>query len=150
MGKVSFVKLPSDEWHWTSLMGDDKSTLVQVMACWGQAPSHYLSQCWSRSMPPHGITRPQRVNTFLGFPCDDAVSFPQDQYIAVHQAVQELFKRHLSMIDQHFYENIDKDGQPKVLSCFCFVLVLQGVVWSTASLLTHWPLGDFNLFLGTG
>ena len=26
----------------------DKSTLVQVMAWWRQAASHYLSQCWSR------------------------------------------------------------------------------------------------------
>ena len=91
-------------------------------------------------MPPYGITRPQWVNTFLGVPCDDAVSFPQDQYIAVHQAVQELFKRHLSMIDQHFYENIDKDGQPKVLSCFCFVLVLldaADMFWSTCVIINE-------------
>ena len=36
---------------------DDKSTLVQVMAT-----SHYLSQCWPRSMSPYGVTRPQWVN----------------------------------------------------------------------------------------
>ena len=29
---------------------DDKSTLVQVMAWCRQASSHYLSQCWSRSV----------------------------------------------------------------------------------------------------
>ena len=34
---------------------DDKSTLVQVMACCRQATSHYRSQCWPRSMP-QGIT----------------------------------------------------------------------------------------------
>ena len=39
---------------------DDKS-LVQVMAWCRQATSHYLSQCWSRSMSPNGITRPQWV-----------------------------------------------------------------------------------------
>ena len=40
---------------------DDQSTLVQVMA-WGcQATSHYLSQCWPRSLLPHGITRWQWV-----------------------------------------------------------------------------------------
>ena len=38
---------------------DDKSTLVQVMAWCRQATSHYLSQCWPRSMPPYGVTRPQ-------------------------------------------------------------------------------------------
>ena len=41
---------------------DDKSTLVQVMAWCCQATSHYLSQCWPRSMSQYGITRPQWVN----------------------------------------------------------------------------------------
>ena len=40
---------------------DDKSTLVQVMAWCPKAPSHYLSQCWPRSMSANGITRPQWV-----------------------------------------------------------------------------------------
>ena len=39
----------------------DKSTLVQVMAWCHQATSHYLNQCWPRSMSPYGVTRPQRV-----------------------------------------------------------------------------------------
>ena len=42
---------------------DDKSTLVQVMAWCCQATSHYLSQCWPRSMSPNGVTRPQWVNS---------------------------------------------------------------------------------------
>ena len=41
---------------------DDKSTLVQVMAWCRQATSHYLSQCWPRSMSPYGLTRPHWVN----------------------------------------------------------------------------------------
>ena len=40
---------------------DDKSILVQVMAWCRQATSHYLSQCWPRSMSPHGVIRPQWV-----------------------------------------------------------------------------------------
>ena len=43
---------------------NDKSTLVwtgQVMAWFHQATSHYLSQCWPRSMSPYGVTRPQWV-----------------------------------------------------------------------------------------
>ena len=40
----------------------DKSTLVQVMAWCRQAPSHYLSQCWPRSISPYGISRLQWVN----------------------------------------------------------------------------------------
>ena len=31
------------------------------------ATSHYLSQCWHRSMSPNGITRPQWVKTFFYF-----------------------------------------------------------------------------------
>ena len=42
-------------------LSDDKSTLVQVMAWCRQATSHYLSQCWPRSMSPYGIIRPQWV-----------------------------------------------------------------------------------------
>ena len=41
---------------------DDKSISVQVMAWCRQATSHYLSQCWPRSMLPNGVSRPQWVN----------------------------------------------------------------------------------------
>ena len=53
---------------------DDKSTLVQVMAWCRQATSHYLSQCWPRSMSPYGITRPQWVNSLR----------PTDIYIYIY------------------------------------------------------------------
>ena len=51
--------------RWMSLdLTDDKSTLVQVMAWCLQATSHYLRQCWLRSMWSNGVTRPQWVNQF--------------------------------------------------------------------------------------
>ena len=40
----------------------DQSTLVQVMAWCRQATSHYLSQCWHRSLSPYGVTRPEWVS----------------------------------------------------------------------------------------
>ena len=43
-------------------MNATRSTSVQVMAWCRQATSHYLSQCWPRSMSPYGVTRPQWVN----------------------------------------------------------------------------------------
>ena len=50
--------------RWKSLdLSDDKSTLVQVMAWCRQATSHYLNQCWPRSLPPYGVTRPQWVKS---------------------------------------------------------------------------------------
>ena len=54
--------------RWMSLDLIDKSTLVQVMAWCRQATSHYLSQCWPRFMSPHGVTRPQSVNSL--WPCE--------------------------------------------------------------------------------
>ena len=48
----------------------DKSTLVQVMAWWCQATSHYMSQCWPRyiiSGHKYGITRAQWVKHKLVF-----------------------------------------------------------------------------------
>ena len=48
--------------EWQDLT-DDKSTLVQVMVWCCQATSHYLSQCWPRSMSPNGVTKPQWVNS---------------------------------------------------------------------------------------
>ena len=48
---------------WMPLYILDKSTLVQVMAWCRQATSHYLSQCWPRSMSLYGITRPQWVKS---------------------------------------------------------------------------------------
>ena len=48
--------------RWIQLdLTDDKSTLVQVMAWCRQATSHYLSQCWPRSLSPYGAIRPQWV-----------------------------------------------------------------------------------------
>ena len=50
--------------RWKSMeLPDDKSALVQVKAWCRQATSHYLSQCWPRSILPYGVTRPQWVNS---------------------------------------------------------------------------------------
>ena len=45
--KIALLWMPSNTF-------DDKSTVVQVMACCHQAPSHYLSHCWPRSMASLG------------------------------------------------------------------------------------------------
>ena len=39
------------------------------MAWYRQATSHYLSQCWPRSMSPYGIARPQWVNSLAPGRC---------------------------------------------------------------------------------
>ena len=58
---------------------DDQSTLVQVMAWCRQATSHYLSQCWPRSLSPYGVIRPQWVkeNEFNNKVCKMSGMFVQ-------------------------------------------------------------------------
>ena len=68
--------------RWIPLdLTDDESTLVQVMAWCRQATSHYLSQCWPRSLSPYGVTRPQWVNALA------------DQLLAVVTKTQRLWVR---------------------------------------------------------
>ena len=62
---------------------DDQSTFVQVMTWCHQATSHYLSQCWPRSLSPYGVTRPQWANdspagtvSWSAFSYDPSTSFP--------------------------------------------------------------------------
>ena len=72
----------------------DKSTLVQVMAWCRQATSHYLSQCWPRSMLPNGVTRPQWVKyTGLKLGHHWVSRCPN---MLGHQQVQYPLQRHMS------------------------------------------------------
>ena len=51
---------------WMSLdLTNDQSTLIHVMVWCGQAPSHYLSHCWPRSLSPYGVTRQQWDNYMI-------------------------------------------------------------------------------------
>ena len=73
---------------WVSLdFTDDQSTLVQVMAWCRQATSHYLSQCWPRSLSPYGVTRPQWVKWqiwTLGHPFLSHCSLVMPWAISIH------------------------------------------------------------------
>ena len=80
---------------WMSLdFTDDQSTLVQVMAWCRQATSHYLNQCWPRSLSPiahlaslghneftmfgvilHGVTTSSVRRIHEHAPCNTIVSF---------------------------------------------------------------------------
>ena len=51
---------------WMSLDSTDhQPTLVQVMDWCRQATSHYLSQCWSRSLSSYGVARPEWVKILI-------------------------------------------------------------------------------------
>ena len=84
----------------------DKSTLVQVMAWCRQATSHYLSQCWPRSMSPCGITRPQCVNSSL--PGQNGCHFTDNIFrcIFVNEQLRILIKILLKVVPKGPIDNI--------------------------------------------
>ena len=43
---------------------NEKSTLVQGVACCHQKTRHCLSLCWPRTISPFGVTRPQVINVY--------------------------------------------------------------------------------------
>ena len=87
--------------RWISLdLSDDKSTLVQVMAWCHQVTSHYMNQCWPRSLPLYGVTRPQWVKCLLLNPITYQWPSARLQYLqcisngdtaVLHQAISFVF-----------------------------------------------------------
>ena len=63
MFRIKFIGISYEiALSWTSQHSfENKPTLVNVMTWWHQATSHYLSQCWPRSMSSMA-SRPQWVN----------------------------------------------------------------------------------------
>ena len=106
--------------YWLQVNGTepcyDKSTLVQVMAWCRQATSHYLSQCWPRSMSPYEATRPQRVNA-----CN-----PVD---LLHNLWEHNWDIN-SLVPGRFWWNFR-------LVIFKFILVIDG--WGISSILVKLP-----------
>ena len=68
---------------------DGKSTSVQVMAWCRQAPSHYLSKCWPRSLAPYGVIRPQWVNMEFSY-IQAAVSIQQCHLARIGNSIMEI------------------------------------------------------------
>ena len=76
---------------WMSLdFTDDQSTLVQVMAWRRQATSHYLSQCWPRSLSPYGVTRPQQGESSI--PPSNFVGRGYNELSEIHIIWQQRIK----------------------------------------------------------
>ena len=85
---------------WMSLdCTGDESTLVHVMVWCHQATSHYVSQCWPRSLSSYGVTRPQRVEHLVYMPIGHMVlkklgalqKFPHDAQSIFVQVLQSLW-----------------------------------------------------------
>ena len=126
--------------RWTSLdLKDDKLTLVQVMAWFCQATSHYLNQCWTRSLLPYGVTRPQFTISTNYISC-------------IYGLVQE--RRNSSASGMEFRHSCIKQSMwkwqnnlnfhiPWFHICFCFRLTLNFAMWLT---LLRWVRSDLILW----
>ena len=78
------MKLSSVKFYWNLLVS---KTLLQVMTWCRRATSHYLIQYWPRSMSPHGVTRPQWVNSAR---CYDSEPIGEAGPVSKTQAVNYL------------------------------------------------------------
>ena len=84
-------------WWMSQDLTDDKSRLVQVMAT-----SHYLNQCWPRSMSPYGVIRPQWVKLK-----SREILFDQNICFSC-ETILEICIEHVSVTDSHTLHKISK------------------------------------------
>ena len=118
---------------------DDKSTLVQVMAWCRQATSHYLSQCWLRSVSPYGVIRPQwvkmshpLVTRSSGLPClycpgsDDVLHDIIQPQTMLYMFVHQLQYMHAVSINLTFFYKLGPIywGQNKMAARFAITMHL--------------------------
>ena len=81
-------------------LNKDKSTLVQVMAWCRQATSHYLSQCWPRSLSPYGVTRPQWVKMNAYFMGHTVLNYMNPGYFTLAAIYLKL--QQIAHVSAHF------------------------------------------------
>ena len=84
--------------HMPQTTFEDNSTLVQVMAWCHQEPSHYLNQCWPKSLLLYCITGPQWVNTAISHSWWPGAGFHKSQF---HHTELDWAGINGSWYDQH-------------------------------------------------
>ena len=124
-------------------LSDDKSTLVQLMAWCHQATSHYLNQCWPKSLPPYGVTRPQWVNGIQIAPVFEIatpLTLKQGAAAAPHfQILDAALMGHLSTVlaFEKWYWQIDVLAQDCSSSSSLAMELMQSCA-KASKLLSHW------------
>ena len=107
--------------RWMPLdLTDDKATLVQVMAWCREATSHYLSQCWPKSMSPNGVTRPQWVKWSIIWD----IAAIAGLYIYGHGGVH-CIENAISLISQYVYGKL----------CWSIMMIYPSGIWTI-----DWPM----------
>ena len=86
------------------------------MAWCHQATSHYLTQCWPRSVSPHGIPRPQWVNTCnLSFQLQISVEPSKEPLCNTHLMSPSLVKSPLGISCLFTWSLPDSEHNAKIM-----------------------------------
>ena len=118
---------------------DDKSTLVMTWC--HQAASHYLSQCWPRSLSPDGITRPQWVNGLV----------PITQQAVALTNVHQNFLCHVMSLGRSLHFKL-------VPPCTCPIFhnapfrteMCTFLIWTVGyGTIALWDLWDWSILMGS-
>ena len=116
----------------------------QVMTWYHQATSHYLSQCWPRSILPYDITRPLWIKR-LYFNFDFSV------FIHLLKLIIVLFHNHISNIsEQHSQLTLVHKSQQPTTDClaifhkYCCYIKHGGIVRNLTLMKT---LGVYNWYV---
>ena len=127
--------------RWMSLdLIDDKSTMVQVMAWCSEATSHYLSQCWLRSMLPYGsVNRPQWVKCQCLF---DAMTSNSCVTSYEQNVIYCYFLITISYISLRY-------GQIFFINTYIMYIFQAGrtIIWSNITRLLHFVLQQQNYII---
>ena len=127
---------------------DDKSTLVQVMAWCRQATSHYLGQCWPRSMSSYGVTRPQWVKCLLispswewmshRFPIIRFVSYSDIRYNDINH-LNHLYQKLYLFRDISYTFNDNRNWMNDIKSqCLILLLVIYIYIYISIYIFFYW------------
>ena len=146
-------------------LSDDKSTLVQVMAWCRQPASHYLSQCWPRSLTPYGVTRPQwvywynyrtwlcRIQCSMPHLSSKLYCFSKHDWVNVISTLREndlIFPKtiieviSLEMISKELTSSVNENITLKMHG-FCCALFRCSYIWTVTS--CTWPYSSGLLHL---
>ena len=117
---------------------DGKSILVHVMVWCRQATNHYLSQCWSRSLSPYGVTR------HSGLKCHLNTASLCRLVINCLWTLTPICKplSYVCSAQAFSYEQLPgMNSINQVPRCSCFFLIAAKHGGLIIVMLTHWPLG---------
>ena len=113
---------------------NEKSVLLLVMVWCRQATSHYLNQCWTRSILPYGVTRPQWVHRQAWVYCKS------NSQVSVNKPLQKTWRSVLIWVTNDNYSFYIFFWQKS-----CFLVSLSKYVYLIDTLVCMWIIIDLDV-----